>query len=351
MNYHRLQIYFFLSVFVMTLVLSFFLFRPYLGLMVFAAVLAVLMQPVYRRLLKYFRNPSLASISTVFLTLMLVLVPLLFVFGSLAVEAVLLYGKLRERVSFDAVADTLSRIVGPEQATRIAAEASRAVSDAATYIQPLIGGLTSNIFAIFSNTLFFVLGFFLVLMGMYYILKDGSALKKEIIELSPLTLEDDTAIVDRVTDAIKAVAFGQFVIAIIKGVVGAVAFLLIGLPTPIFWGTMIALTNFVPGIGTAIVTVPFTIYLFATGQFWSALILAIISVLVIGLVDNFLTPQVMRSRIRIHPMLILLSMLGGLSLFGAMGIFFGPIVLSVTMALIGIYKKEFRASVEHSDLN
>ena len=141
-------------------------------------------------------------------------------------------------------------------------------------------------------------------------------------------------------------AYGQFVIAIIKGIIGSVTFLVLGLPASVFWGAMIALTNFIPGIGTALVTVPFTIYLFAIGHFWRGMILAVVAMLVIGLVDNFLTPQVMKSRIRIHPMLILLAMLGGISLFGAMGLFFGPIALSITMALIDIYKKEFRTSVE-----
>lgn len=346
MNYRKLQVYFFLAVFTLSLALSFFIFRPYLGLIVFAAILAVLMHPVYRQLLKYFRRPGLASFSTVFLTLVLVLVPMLYIFGSLATEAVVLYGKIRERVSFDDVAATLARVVGPEQAGKIATEAARAVSDVASYVQPLIGGLTANILAIFSNTLFFVLGFFIVLMGMYYILKDGRLLKKELLDLSPLSTEDDTAIFDRIIDAIKAVAYGQFVIAIIKGLVGGTAFAALGLPTPIFWGAMIALTNFIPGIGTALVTAPFTVYLFATGHFWGGMILAAVSILVIGLVDNFLTPQVMKSRIKIHPMLILLSMLGGLGLFGAMGIFFGPIALSVTLAMIDIYKKEFRASLE-----
>lgn len=346
MTYHRLQVYFFLAVFGLSLILSFFMFRPYLGMMVFAAILTVLMQPVHRRLLKYFRHAGLAAFSTVFLTMMLILLPLVFVVGSLATEAVLLYGKLRDHVSFDDVAAALSRIVGAQQADRIAGDASRAVSDVAGYLQPFIGSLTSNIFALFSNTLFFVLGLVLILLGMYYLLKDGAELKQELLDLSPLSKEDDTVIVDRVVDAIKAVALGQFVVALIKGAIGGLAFFALGLPTPVFWGTMIALTNFVPGIGTALVTVPFIVYLFAGGRFWSGLILAIVSLLVIGLVDNFLTPQLLRSRLKIHPLLVLLSVLGGVSLFGPLGIFFGPITLSVTLVLIGIYKKEFRAVVE-----
>jgi predicted PurR-regulated permease PerM len=347
MNYRRVQIYYFLAVFALSLVLSFLVFRPYLGLMVFAGILAVLMLPVYRRLKGYFRgNATLASLSTVFLTLVLILLPLAFIAGTLVTEAVQLFASVRNQLDLAGVESTLSRVLGPDQARAIATEATRALRDVASYAQPFVSGLTSNIVAIFSNTFSFVLGFFIMLMGMYYLLKDGGVFKRHLLDLSPLTDEDDTTIFDRIIDAIKAVAYGQFVVSIIKGAIGGVAFLALGLPAPVFWGTMIALTNLIPAIGTALVTVPFIVYLFATGQFIGGLVLSAVSMLVIGLVDNFLTPQVMRSRIRIHPMLILLSILGGLSFFGAMGIFFGPIVLSVTMAMIDIYKKEFRSSVE-----
>lgn len=346
MTDQRFQTYFFLAVFTLSIVMSFLVFRPYLGLMVFAGVLAVLMLPVYRKLKGYFRgNATLAALSTVFLTLVLILLPMAFIAGTLVSEAVQLFNSVRGQVDFGDVASTLAKILGPEQAQAVAAEATRAVRDAATYAQPFVSGLTANIIAVFSNTFSFVLGFFIMLMGMYYLLKDGAVFKQHLLDLSPLTDEDDTTIFDRIIDAIKAVAYGQFVVSIIKGIVGGVAFLALGLPAPVFWGTMIALTNFIPAIGTALVTVPFIVYLFATGQLAKGIILCAISVLVIGLVDNFLTPQVIRSRIRVHPMMILLSMLGGLSFFGPMGIFFGPIVLSVSMAMIDIYKKEFRTSI------
>lgn len=346
MSYRRLQIYFFLAVFMLSLALSFFIFKPYLGLMVFSGVLAVLMRPVYRRLVGHFHNFTLASLSTVFLTLMLILLPLMFMAAALATEAVDLFNVIRSQLNFSEVASSLARIIGPEQAHAVAVEASRAVSDVASYVQPFVNGLTSNIVAIFSNTFAFVLGFIIVLMGMYYLLKDGRTLKRQLMDLSPLADADDTAIFDRIIDAVKAVALGQFVIALIKGVLGIIVFLVLGLPAPVFWGTMVALTNFIPGIGTALVTVPFVIYLFAAGRFWSAVALLIISVFIIGLIDNFLTPQLMKSRIKIHPLLILLSMLGGISLFGGLGLFFGPIALSVTLAMLDIYKKEFRSSVE-----
>lgn len=347
MNYRNLQVYFFLTVFVLSLVLSFLVLRPYLGLMVFAGVLAVLMLPVFRRLKGYFRgNASLAALSTVFLTLVLILLPMAFIAGTLVTEAVQLFNSVRGQIDFNNVAESLSKILGPEQAKMVADEATRRVRDVASYVQPFVSGLTSNILAVFSNTFSFVLGFFIMLMGMYYLLKDGNILKQHLLDLSPLTDEDDTTIFDRIIDAIKAVAYGQFVISIIKGIVGGLAFLALGLPAPVFWGTMIAFSSFIPAVGTALVTAPFIVYLFVTGQLIQGLVLSGISILVIGLVDNFLTPQFMKTRIKIHPLLILLAMLGGIGFFGPMGLFFGPIALSVTMAMIDIYKKEFRSSVE-----
>ncbi len=350
MTYRKLQVYFFLVIFALTLVVAFLVFRPYLGLMVFAGILAVLMQPVYDYLRRHFRkNATLAALSTVFLTLMLVLLPLLFMVASLTTEAILLFNKVRTQANFEDLSIALAKILGPEQAQSIADQLGRAVSDVASYVQPFITGITSNIFAIFSNTLSFILGFVIILLGMYYLLKDGPELRRQVLALSPLADEDDTSILDRIIDAIKGVAYGQFVMALIKGVIGSLIFFLLGLPAPIFWGAMIALTNFIPGIGTALVTVPFIIYLFAVGRMWSGFVLSAVSLLAIGLIDNFLMPHVMRSRIKIHPLLILLSILGGLHLFGAFGIFFGPITLSITIALIDIYKKEFRSSVEQLD--
>lgn len=350
MTQRRLQAYFFLGAFGLALLLLFFIYRPFLDLIVFAGVLAFLMWPVYRWLLKYFRGfESLASFSTVMLTLVLLLIPLTFFVIALAFEAIDVFNRVRTQVRFDDIEGTLAKILNPAQAHLIAEQAGKLVTDVAKYVQPFFSGLTASVVAVFSNTVSILFGLFLVLLTMYYLFKDGPAFKKELMNLSPLSDADDTAVFNRIRDAVRAVAYGGFVVSMSKGVIGGLLFLFLGLPAPVFWGTMIALSNFVPGIGTAVVTAPFAVYLFATGHFWRGLILTAVSVLVIGLVDNFLTPQLIRRRIHIHPLLILFSILGGLSLFGGFGVFFGPIILSVTLALIDIYKKEFRGYLDNGE--
>ncbi len=347
MNYKRLQIYFFLAIFAFALILSFFVLRPYLSLMVFSGILALLAWPAYRRLLKFFRGQrGLASFSTVVLTLILVLLPLAFFVASLAVEAVDIFNRVRQRVQFDDVEGALSRIMDPMLAHRIAEASGSAVSNLANYAQPIVSNLTADVYAIFSNAVAVVLGIFIVLIGLYYLLKDGPALKRELLDLSPLPDSDDAAIFERIRDAIVGVAYGSFLTALAKGLLAGLLFFFLKLPTPVFWGAVTALASFVPVIGSALVLAPFAAYLFFTGQFAAGLTLAAVSLLVIAFIDNVVGPNLIRRRVNVHPLLILLSILGGLSVFGALGVFFGPIVVSVTLALLDIYKKEFRQYLE-----
>lgn len=347
MKFKRIQAYFFLALCIVALVLLYMIFRPFLGLMVFSGVLAVLAWPVHRLLMRFCRgNAGLAAGSTVFLTLVLVLLPLCIVVITLATEIITVFNRVRGQLSFDDVETSLSRVIGPDVAHRVAAEATNAVANLADYVQPAFSSLTSSVISLFSNTVAVIFGIIIVLLGMFFLLKDGPELKRALTTFSPLNDEDDNTIISRLQDAVRGVAIGSFAVAMAKGIVGGLVFWSIGLQTPVFWGTMIAVTNYVPGIGTGTVTIPFAIYLFATGHFWQGLVLALVSVLVIGLVDNVLGPLIIRTRIHVHPLLILLSILGGLAAFGAVGVFFGPIMLAAAAGLADVYQKEFSEYLE-----
>lgn len=347
MTHRHLQVYFFLAIFLSVLGLSYLVIKPFLTLIIFAGILAILMRPVFRWLLRYFKgHRSLASGATIFLTLLIILIPLSFVIVSLAVEAMQLFRYLRTEVDFSGIFHTLKAIVGEQQATDITQRIAAAINDVASYIQPVISNLSSSIFAIFSNTVQALFGLIIILFVMYYILKDGKALKAELLDLSPLDDKIDERLLKRIHDAVSAVAYGEFVVAILKGIIGGILFLVLSLPSPVFWGTIIGLSHLIPGIGTAIVTVPFAIWLFLSGKFVAGIIFTIIAVAIIGLVDNFITPQLIGNKIHLHPLLILLSLLGGIAAFGAVGLFFGPIIVAIMMALIDIYRKDFRAKVE-----
>jgi predicted PurR-regulated permease PerM len=115
-----------------------------------------------------------------------------------------------------------------------------------------------------------------------------------------------------------------------------------------FWGTMTGLASFLPIFGSALITVPMVIYLFMTGHIGAAIGLGVVGLAIIGTIDNLLQPILVESVTRIHPLLILLSILGGFQFYGFTGFILGPLTLAVTMALLDIYKREFKNYAEHA---
>jgi predicted PurR-regulated permease PerM len=130
---------------------------------------------------------------------------------------------------------------------------------------------------------------------------------------------------------------GTLFIALIQGLLAGVGFWIFGLPQPALWGTLTIITALVPVVGTALIWLPASIYLFSTGVTGMALGLFLWGAILVGSIDNFLRPKLIERYMKVHPFFILISVLGGLSLFGPLGFLLGPLVLSLILALLEIY--------------
>jgi predicted PurR-regulated permease PerM len=168
-------------------------------------------------------------------------------------------------------------------------------------------------------------------------LKDGAKLRQFVISLSPLADSYDELVLSRLGRAVNSVLKGTLTIALIQGVVSALGYMLFGVPNPLLWGTVTAIAALVPGVGTALILTPIVLFLFLTGNVPGAIGLAVWGAFAVGLVDNFLSPHLIGGGSQLHPLLVLISVLGGIGLFGAVGIFLGPLCLSLFMALLSIY--------------
>jgi predicted PurR-regulated permease PerM len=159
------------------------------------------------------------------------------------------------------------------------------------------------------------------------------------VKASPLPDEEDRMILDRTARAVRAVATGTLLLAIIQGTLVAIGFFIVGIDRPILWGTLASVGALMPGIGTTIVTGPAIIYLFATGQlFWGVVLLAYAAV-VVGLIDNFLGPYLIGRQSKLHPFIILIAVLGGISVFGPIGFIVGPVIVTLFFILLEIYNQ------------
>lgn len=200
---------------------------------------------------------------------------------------------------------------------------------------------------IFSATLSAFFSFILMLLIIFYFLKDGEKWRNMIIVLSPLADKDDEKIITRLQHSINIVIKGTLFIAIVQGIVMGLGLFIFGVPNAALWGVVASVCSLLPTIGTALVSVPAIIFLLTTSSTASAVGLLIWSVIAVGMIDNFLSPVIVGGKINIPPLLILFSVLGGISLLGPVGVLMGPLTVSLLYTLISIYRNEFRQNSQN----
>jgi predicted PurR-regulated permease PerM len=179
---------------------------------------------------------------------------------------------------------------------------------------------------------------FFVIFTMYYLFRDGDKIFAALRDALPLDKEQATAIMARTRDVIGASVYGVLAIAIVQGVLGGLAFWVLGVPSAIVWGVVMTFLSMIPMLGAFLVWVPAAIYLGLTGHPVKALLMVLWGTLVIGMADNFLRPKLVGERTKLHELLIFFAVLGGLQVFGVLGIVLGPVVLAITLALVDVFK-------------
>jgi len=332
MTYNQLQLYFFLTLLAGNLVLSFFLFKPFLGALVLAATFAVIFDPLYRQLRTAVRYESLAAILTIAIVVIIVIAPLIWFGLQIFNQARDLYIEVaRNNTDFT----TQLTQIGEE---RVASIFPRLTVNVNEYIRQGTSWLLQHLGTVFSSATQMVISFLLSLLALFYLLKDGPHFRKTIIGLSPLLDRYDKTIFERLHNAVNSVVKGSLAIALLQGLSTGIGFALFGVPQSALWGSVAVIAALIPNVGTALVVTPGVIYLFLTDHLLASAGLAIWGVTAVGLIDNLLGPKLIQRGLQIHPLLILLAVLGGLSMFGPIGFLVGPIILSLLFALLDIYK-------------
>lgn len=328
-------LYFSLFCLVVALTVVYFVVKPFLGPLILAAVLAFLFQPVYSRLLKIMRQKeSLAALVTMIIAIVLVLLPILFLGSQIFKESSQLYDTLAGGDK-DNFIGLIENVINEIRSSSLIPENFNI--DFNQYLRQALSAMAQSLGGVFSSFARMTLNFFVFLIAYYYLLKDGHKLKDYFVKLSPLDDSDDELIVNRIKSAVSSVVKGNLLIGLIQGTLTGVGFALFGVPNPVLWGSVAAITALIPGIGTAIVITPAIIFLFISGNNFGAVGLLIWGVTAVGLVDNFLGPKLVGSGMKLHPLAAFLAVLGGLAFFGPMGLLLGPLVLAICMALIEIY--------------
>lgn len=193
------------------------------------------------------------------------------------------------------------------------------------------------------GTAAFVLQTFVLLYALFFFLRDGSDILRKILGYIPLLSTDKDQLLERFVSVTRATLKGSLLIGVIQGTVAGVAFWLAGIPGSAFWGTIMVVLSIIPAIGSAFVWVPAVIYLFMMGQVLAAWLLLAWCAVVVSAIDNFLRPPLIGRDARMSDLLILLSTLGGIFLFGAVGFIVGPIIAALFVTVWHIYGETFQS--------
>lgn len=308
---------------------------PFIAALALSVIIVTICNPIYSRIKKRVprQNKSVAAfISTMFVTLVIV-IPLILMSSLIVREVVAFYqdvsaGDLQIQEQLTALQTRLQYLMPGLEL------------DLAGQIRTSAEWFTGNLGAIFAGTLSTIFAFFIALIGAFYFFRDGRELLELLIKVSPLPDQEDRIIFARLAKAVRAVATGTVLVALIQGSLVTIGFTLFGLgERAILWGAVASLGALIPGIGTTVVTAPAIIYLFFTGDMTNAVALLIWSMLIVGLVDNLIGPYLISRGNNLHPFIILISVLGGISLVGPIGFVIGPVIVTLFIVLLEIYNQ------------
>ena len=318
--------------------LLFRVFQPFFGPLGWAAVLAICVYPWNEKLVSRLGRNRAATLTTLAVAV-LIIGPGLVVLTAFVREARAALGGLDRDVlmgQFDWVAASWTRIrvyIPGAQALDLGSLLKQASANVAGFLGARVGGLLADLAV-------FVFHLFVTLFALYFLLRDASAIMRAIRRALPFDEPRRERMIRQTGGLVYASVTSGLVIASIQGFLGGLLFAALGLNAPIFWGVVMGFFALLPFFGTWVVWLPAALWLASTGQVTKALILAAIGAAVVGTVDNVLRPALLAGRTRMNGLLMFVSLLGGVSVFGLLGLVLGPLVVALAAGLLEAYAAE-----------
>lgn len=321
------------------LYLCWLMLKPFLGVVAWAVVLVIVFYPVHRRLARRIKQPSLRALVSCLLVVLIIVLPLIVLTTVVAQELAKVIPNLPTQVShlLNSPTSPLARGAGWLQ-DRFGIETISSKAFVVEHLKQSSEWLLGSSLNIMGNIVSGIVQAFFVLFTMYYLFKDGDKIVDRLPAALPLGKEQSEAIIVRTKEVVSASVYGVVAIAAIQGFLGGVMFWSLGIPSPLLWAVLMGFVCMIPLAGSFLVWLPLAIYLMATGHWTKAIILIVWGALVISTIDNLLRPKLVGGQTRLHELLVFFAVLGGISVFGLLGIVLGPVVLAITLGLLQTFR-------------
>lgn len=311
------------------------LVRPFFAPIAWALALAVVAHPLHSWIAARIKSPEVAAGTAVLAICIIIVAPAVFVGHNVVQEATkgvrtiqssVESGTWREQIASVPYGASVLSVI--EHEIDLGSELKTAAADLGKRLPSMLSGPA-----------WAVVEFLLTLFVLFYFFRDRQKALDVLRSMVPLSEPETNDVFKRVADTIYATIFGTLAVAAVQGTLGGLMFWWLGLPAPVLWGAMMALLALVPMLGAAIIWLPAAVFLAASGEWGKAVTLAVWGVVVVSLVDNLLYPVIVGKRLRLHTAPVFFSIVGGLAVFGAVGLVLGPIILALTDAILQIWRR------------
>jgi predicted PurR-regulated permease PerM len=318
--------------------------RPFFMALFLAGIFAAMAQPVYRRLNRVFRGRRrMASVVTILLFVLVVLLPLSALVGIITAQAIKVAQSITPWVQQQMQPGVLSEYLKDlPYYEHIAPFQQEILAKAGEMFSSLVLFLIDSLQAGAVGTVYFLFMFFIFLYTSYFFMIDGGKLLLRMLYYLPLETEDESRLMERFTSVTRATLKGTVIIGVLQGSLAGLAFAVVGIDAAVFWGTIMTVLSIIPAVGSVLVWLPAAVILALGGEYLRAIGLSLFCGVIVGTLDNLLRPRLVGKDTQMHDLFIFFSTLGGLALFGLVGFVIGPIVAALFVTVWDIYGESFK---------
>jgi predicted PurR-regulated permease PerM len=321
------------------LYLCFRIMQPFLGVMLWAVVLGVVFAPVHARIERRIGHPGIAAAISALLVLITIVGPVTLITIAVIKEAQAVAATLSpDSEAWVKLNATLIEPMIKPLSRFVDVDAVRSPEFIREKLEALSGSLAIGTVGVVGGVLAAVAQLLLVVFTLFYLLRDRDSISRAAYDLLPLEERQLTTVLTRTREVIAASVSGVVLISGIQGLLGCFIFWALGLPSAVLWGVVMFFLSMIPMAGAFLVWAPAALYLLASGEWTRGIVLIVWGVLVVGSIDNVLSPKIVGQRVRMHELLIFFAVLGGIQIFGVLGLILGPVIVAVTLALISILR-------------
>ncbi len=315
--------------------LSYLIIRPEISYILAAIILSFVSYPIYKVIRKVLRNHTISAILVILLMFVIVIAPSFYAGKVLFVQTSNVISKIGS-INMDKL-DTSQLEQSIEKFTGHSIDLKQKIREGVYQVSAY---LARGLIGFAGKMATFAIGIFIMLFTMFYLYYDGEAIVDWLKKIIPIKKEYKEYLIDEMAKVTKAILVGVILTAIIQGLIAALGFYLFGFSNALFWGLLSAILYILPIVGPFLIFVPMGIYGIVTGNLFSGIGILLYGFVILNNTDNLIRPKLVHMQTNIHPVVILLGIFGGLYMFGFIGIFIGPLILALFLALLKIYSNE-----------